>query len=526
MEQLHSSLLSAISQASASAAWSTDRQSNVRPHLFVTNDNEWSASSGASPVVIPSVSDWIRVPLFARSDARDDPCILRKRAVIDAICRVANAGVLPWRRHPDIWEKLVGPPSPASLGPDWDAVSCYHPTPPLPRFVIDFCNNEMTSEAVDQAVQFLTGASSDSQSFVPAEILRLAPDAPSTRVEVSLSLGSWGSPTAQFDTMLEMIQRFEDYDEESVGQVQFVITSLILGGVEVRSHQITRLQELVTRNSQRVSIRHLNLGDALVKWADDSTLTAIQQFFAALLRDDRVNPLTALVFDGKLLSLECMIALASALRYNRHLRFLSLGSKPLRSCNWFSSTVKNITRTLLSSCPALQQVRLSAATAVSPDDHDTLALLHRLDVLYLESAPFSRPLFAPDRARPLQLLTKLLSVPSCQLRYVSVPLDGPSADDWTAFSDALAANTSVEFVQIVNVSGPSVARLQSLMERERRRIVHRPATKLAFLSVVRHRQAMRPRSGHLDAGIVSNIFALAATEADVADMVAVDFVNQ
>ncbi|KAJ0395939.1 hypothetical protein ATCC90586_001674 [Pythium insidiosum] len=599
-----------------------------------------------------------------------------------------------------IWEKLVGPPSPASLGPDWDAVSCYHPTPPLPRFVIDFCNNEMTSEAVDQAVQFLTGASSDSQSFVPAEILKLAPDAPSTRVEVSLSLGSWGSPTAQFDTMLEMIQRFEDYDEESVGQVQFVITSLILGGVEVRSHQITRLQELVTRNSQRVSIRHLNLGDVLVKWADDSTLTAIQQFFAALLRDDRVNPLTALVFDGKLLSLECMIALASALRYNWHLCFLSLGSKPLRrsddkfdlawawlvfgvldvtsssalrelvfsalpvgdlseylasdehvrwlletefpvvkkliakdasasfaqpgrewvtkvkdrakarqlpkanaqalgvsfsgdlsysfevvmtlsawtcvivpgfgfgwlknadvlgrlerdpvprrespvrsfspwtftndkeaenairlirdtalgaglrllSCNWFSSTVKNITRTLLSSCPALQQVRLSAATAVSPDDHDTLALLHRLDVLYLESAPFSWPLFAPDRARPLQLLTKLLSVPSCQLRYVSVPHDGPSADDWTAFSDALAANTSVEFVQIVNVSGPSVARLQSLMERERRRIVHRPATKLAFLSVVRHRQAMRPRSGHLDAGIVSNIFALAATE--------------
>ncbi|GLE00920.1 hypothetical protein PINS_up009717 [Pythium insidiosum] len=496
--------------------------------------------------------------------------------------------------------------------------------------------------------------------------------------------------------MLELIERFDDQKTPREDQCQFVITSLILGNVEVQPHEVPLLLNLVTRHSASVAIRYLHLGEALAKWADESTLTAIQQFFAVALRDDRPNPLEALAFDGKLLSLECMVALGSALRYNRRLRLLNLGSRPTRrsndkydlawawlvfgivdatsssnlqaleftslpvgdiseylssdeparwllesefpvvrkiiskdakasfaqagqewvtlvkdhakfrmlpkanaqslafsfvsdqsllelevvvtlstwtcvilpgfglgwlknadilervnrpldsgnrrcpvrfvspwtfttdeeaenairllrdtrlgsglrmlSCNWFFS-VKNVAMEILTSCPALQQIRLPCAALFCDDA--TMDLMRNLEVVDLASVPFSQPLLVRDRSRPWNLLAKLMLAPSCRLRCIAFLLDGPTDEEWKAFCDALAANTTVEYVHIT--SGNSLVR--ALAEQENRRVLHRTQTKLAFLSVLRRRQSASSScsAGQLDAAIVSSVFAFAAT---------------
>ncbi|GLE10865.1 hypothetical protein PINS_up023137 [Pythium insidiosum] len=118
-------------------------------------------------------------------------------------------------------------------------------------------------------------------------------------------------------------------------------------------------------------------------------------------------------------------------------------------------------------------------------------------------------LLLPQLRRPLNLLAKRMLAPSCRLPCITSALDGSTDEEWKAFCDALAANTTVEYVHIT--SGNSLVR--ALAEQENRRVLHRTQTKLAFLSVLRRRQAASSScsAGQLDAAIVSSVFAFAAT---------------
>ncbi|KAJ0393999.1 hypothetical protein P43SY_009884 [Pythium insidiosum] len=330
-------LVAAISRASVAAGWSADQSSTARPHLCVNNDYGWSATLGTEPPVARP-SDWIRVPLFVRADERDADVTLRRRAVVDAICRAVDVGLLPWRGPRDEWRELLELSTwdqPTALAVDCDAPTAEPPPPPpLPRFVLDVCFPDFGADVVEQCGLFLTGQPSSSQAFVPPEILAVAPRGPSQRIEVALDLravnGADGSKPCSLVPLRELFERLERQSDGEPGQLQFVITSLLLGDFDLAPHELPLLLNLVTRHSPSIAIRYLYLGESLTKSVDNVTFTAVRQFFSALLLDDRPNPLEALAIDDKRLSVDSMLSLSSILRYNRHLRSLRFGSLPAR----------------------------------------------------------------------------------------------------------------------------------------------------------------------------------------------------
>ncbi|KAJ0395936.1 hypothetical protein ATCC90586_001671 [Pythium insidiosum] len=304
---------------------------------------------------VDMASSCIRLPLVRSSDVEDldQGCIQRHRAFMDVVALLASTPAFRWQDNQAFWQDVR--PAKASHRSRsrvrnvefWDRDGVVR-SPDDPSFVLSFANEPVTPAKLEWVKRLLlhhhSMASHDTLGTDNADLVRAAlGDLYSSgfsgsrrrrlRVDVTLEFKSCYLTSGLAEQIVSLLNdlaahRGDGVLDSDLPTVEYVVVGLTIDSPAPLSPQVIEaLSDLACRHTTHVAIRYLNFGSSFAWMASEQDHGSLETFLRRGLCDPR-SKLEALRFESHVTGTRAMIAICSALRYTKTLRYLEIGCTP------------------------------------------------------------------------------------------------------------------------------------------------------------------------------------------------------
>ncbi|KAJ0393996.1 hypothetical protein P43SY_009881 [Pythium insidiosum] len=335
----------AIRRACAAAGWT---------NATVEVNHAFGGAVDAIHQGIDMASSCIRPPPVSSSDVEDlgQGCIQRHRAFMDVVALLASTPAFRWQDNQAFWQDVR--PTKASHRSRsrvrnvefWDRDGVVR-APDDPSFVLSFANEPVTPAKLEWVKRLLlhhhSMATHDTVGTDDADLVRTALGDLYTsglsgsrrrrlRVDVTLEFKSCYLTSDMAEQIVSLLNELAAHHGDDVlsdlPTVEYVVVGLTIDSpVPLSPQVIEALSDLACRHTTHVAIRYLNFGSSFAWMASEQVHRSLETFLRRGLCDPR-SKLEALRFESHVTGTRAMIAICSALRYTKTLRYLEIGCTP------------------------------------------------------------------------------------------------------------------------------------------------------------------------------------------------------